>query len=194
MKLKINLLYLTFLISVNCLCFAGENTYTHYFGIKGNISTTYYAFSDLDQTKRATGFEAGLFYDFWFTKNMAVSAEVLYLKKRFDLPIVRFNYVCFDLLFKLSSNKSIYGVAGIGFDVLVKRNYDPEHVKINKTDICLILGVGFYINLWNQKVFLNGEIRLRTALTRVEFKSWGKRYMTTASIEVGLVFPFKSFK
>jgi hypothetical protein len=189
MNLKIKLLYCLLALSIAGSCFAEEKNYAHYLVVKGNFSTNYYAFSDLDHTKRATGFEAGLLYDFWFTKNLAVSTEVLYLKKKFDLPVMNFNYVCFDILFKVSSSKSVYGVIGAGLDILVKRNYDPEHVKVNKADISLILGLGFYLNLWKQAVFLNGEIRVRTAFTRVEFASWGKRYIATTSVEVGLAFP-----
>jgi hypothetical protein len=128
-------------------------------------------------------------YDWWFSKNMAITSGLLYVQKKFNGPVVKFHYLCIDILFKLSTDRSIYFASGFGFDFLIKKNDDIEHKTINRVDITFIFAVGFYLNLWKDKLFLNGEIRARAVLNPLEFVSWGKRRIATTSIEAGITFP-----
>ena len=163
----------------------------HYLIIRGSLAKNYYAFSSLDHTVTASNFSGAFAHDYWFNPRMAVTSELVYLQKKFNGPMVRFHYVCLDILFKVSSARMMYAAIGFGLDFLLFRNHDAEHVHVSRVDISLILVLGFYFNLWIQSIFFNGEIRVRAALNYVEFLSWGKRHIAHASIEFGLAFPLK---
>ena len=161
----------------------------HYLVFRGNIASDYYAFSSLDHTARVTSFAGGFAHDYWFNKNMAITSELVYLQKKFNLPIVKFHYMSLDILFKISSVRIMYAAVGLGFDFLFHRNHDPEHVHVSPVNISLIIALGFYFNLWNNDIFFNAEIRVRAMLNYVEFLTWGKRHIAHTSIEFGIAVP-----